>query len=126
MPELKALIGKNVEIIVLEEQAPAIIPGTGDWEAARKAGAELEDYDFDAWRKQREYDLKHAKDQTAEDALGESFGRRINRSDPTEVHGKVVVVLDHLEFRMLQAQPLAPHPRFSRPAAKARAASRYQ
>ena len=62
LPELKALIGKNVEIIVLEEQAPAIIPGTGDWEAARKAVAELEDYDFDAWRKQREYDLQHTKD----------------------------------------------------------------
>ena len=62
LPELKPLVGKNVEIIVLEEPAPAVIPGTGDWEAARKAVAELEDYDFEAWRKQRECDLKHAKD----------------------------------------------------------------
>ena len=30
-------------------------------EAAEAADA-LEDYDFDAWRKQREYDLKHAYD----------------------------------------------------------------
>ena len=27
-----------------------------------KAVGELEDYDFDAFRKQREYDLQHAKD----------------------------------------------------------------
>jgi len=62
LPELKPLIGKNVEIIVLEESAPAILPGTGDWDAAMKAVAELEDYDFDAFSKQREYDLQHAKD----------------------------------------------------------------
>ena len=62
LPELKPLIGKNVEIIVLEEPAPTITPGTGDWEAARKAVEELGDYDFDAWREQREYDLKHAND----------------------------------------------------------------
>ena len=54
LPELKPLIGKAVEIIVLEEAAPAITPGTGDWDAAMKAVAELEDYDSDAFRKQRE------------------------------------------------------------------------
>jgi hypothetical protein len=64
LPELKPLIGKNVEIIVLEEQLPAIIPGTGDWDAAAKAAEELREtgYDFDAWRRQRDYDLEHAKD----------------------------------------------------------------
>jgi len=63
LPELKPLIGKNVEIIVLEEQAPAVRPGTGDWEAAAQAAKELceSGYDFDAWRELREYDLKHAK-----------------------------------------------------------------
>jgi hypothetical protein len=63
LPELKPLLGKNVEIIVLEENATAsILPGTGDWDAAMKAIAELEDYDLEAFRKQREYDLQHAKD----------------------------------------------------------------
>ncbi|MCI0740834.1 MAG: hypothetical protein L0Y72_17435 [Gemmataceae bacterium] len=62
LPELKALIGKNVEIIVLDESMPAIVPGTGDWDDAMQAVAELENYDFDAFHKQREYDLQHAKD----------------------------------------------------------------
>ena len=62
LPELKPLIGKAVEIIVLEEATPAIAPETGDWDAAMKAVNELEDYDFDAFRKQREYDLRHAQD----------------------------------------------------------------
>jgi hypothetical protein len=62
LPELRPLIGKRVEIIVLEEQLPEIIPGTGDWEAARKAVEDLENYDFEAYKKQREYDLLHAKD----------------------------------------------------------------
>ena len=62
LPELKPLIGKDVEIIVIEEPGPAIIPGTGDWDAARKAVEELEAYDFDAYRKLRECDLQHAKD----------------------------------------------------------------
>ena len=64
LPELKPLIGKTVEIIVLEEPMPAVTPETGDWAAAEKAADELREsgYDFDAWRKQREYDLEHAKD----------------------------------------------------------------
>jgi hypothetical protein len=62
LPELKPLIGKTVEIIVLDETTPTTIIGAGDWEAARKAAAELEDYDFDAFRRQREYDRQHAKD----------------------------------------------------------------
>jgi hypothetical protein len=62
LPELKPLIGKVVEIIVLEEAVPAIMPGTGDWDAAVKAALELEDYDFDAFGKQREYDLRHVRD----------------------------------------------------------------
>ena len=61
LPELRGLIGKSVEIIVLEEPT-ANSSGVGDWDAAIKATAELENYDFDALRTQREYDLKHAKD----------------------------------------------------------------
>ena len=33
-----------------------------DWDAAMQAAAEIEDYDFDAFQKQRDYDLQHAKD----------------------------------------------------------------
>ena len=65
LPELRPLIGKTVEIIVREEvPGPAIIPGTGDWEAAERAAQALREsgYDFDAWRQQREYDWKHAED----------------------------------------------------------------
>ena len=64
LPELKPLIGKNVEIIIQEEQIPTIIRGTGDWQAAARAAQELREsgYDFDAWRAQREYDVQHAKD----------------------------------------------------------------
>ncbi len=58
LPELKPLIGKTVEIIVLEEAGPTVIPGTGDWDSALKAAEELRNsgYDFGAYRKQREAD----------------------------------------------------------------------
>ncbi|MFL5242118.1 MAG: hypothetical protein ACJ8FY_08415 [Gemmataceae bacterium] len=62
LPELRPLIGKTVEIVIQEENTPAITPVTGDWDAAMKAVRELEEYDFDAYQKQREYDLRHAKD----------------------------------------------------------------
>jgi hypothetical protein len=53
-----------VEITVTEETVPEITPGTGDWDAAERAAKELREsgYDFDAWREQRTYDLKHAND----------------------------------------------------------------
>jgi hypothetical protein len=65
LPELKPLLGRTVEIIVLEEDTRSTIrPGTGDWKAAEEAARELREsgYDFDAWREQRDYDLKHATD----------------------------------------------------------------
>jgi hypothetical protein len=64
LPELKPLIGKTVEIIVREEAGPAVVPGTGDWEAAKRAAQELQasGYDFDAWLRQREYDRQHGND----------------------------------------------------------------
>jgi hypothetical protein len=64
LPELKSLIGKTVEIVVREERAVDITPGTGDWDAAQRAAKHLRDtgYDFDAWRQQREVDMQHATD----------------------------------------------------------------
>jgi hypothetical protein len=54
LPELIPLIGKNVEIIVLDETSPPVLPGTDDWDAAVKAVAGLEDRDMDDFSKQRE------------------------------------------------------------------------
>jgi hypothetical protein len=64
LPELRSMIGKAVEIIVKEDTAPEITPGTGDWEAVACAAERLREtgYDFEAWRQQRDYDLKHAND----------------------------------------------------------------
>ena len=64
LPEIRPLIGKTVEIIIQEEAIPEITPGTGDWEAAQRVAQALREsgYDFDAWRQQRDFDLKHAKD----------------------------------------------------------------
>jgi len=64
LPEVRPLIGKNVEIIIIEETKQAFTPGTGNWESARNAAEELRSsgYDFDAWRLQREYDVLHVKD----------------------------------------------------------------
>ena len=62
LPELRPLIGKTVNIIVCEANAPAVTPGTGDWSAWQAALSDLEGYDFDAWKTQRDYDLQHAND----------------------------------------------------------------
>ena len=63
LPELRPPVGRAVKIIVLEEgMHSGIIPGTGNWDDAMRAVAELEDYDFDDYGRQRECDLQHAKD----------------------------------------------------------------
>lgn len=60
LPQLKPLVGKCVEIIVLEKGAPVITPATSDWAAVETAVRELEDYDSDAWREAREAELRRA------------------------------------------------------------------
>jgi len=64
LPELRPLVGKNVEIVVQEEPPSEKPPAPNDWESAARAAEELRNsgYDFEAWRQQREYDLKHAED----------------------------------------------------------------
>lgn len=63
LPELRPLLGRTVEIIVLEEQGgPSVRPGTGDWDAAERAVRALKNYDFDALREQDECDRRHFKD----------------------------------------------------------------
>lgn len=56
LPELKPLIGKTVEITVRERPGVTITPGTGNWQRFEDAMNDLEGYDFDAWRLQRERD----------------------------------------------------------------------
>jgi hypothetical protein len=62
IPELKAWIGRTVEIIVLDHAVaplPAVVNlGTGDWDGARRAIEALEDYDFDAVAALDEADLR--------------------------------------------------------------------
>lgn len=61
LPELRSLVGRSVEIIVLEDEtAPAIRPGTGDWDAATRAVRAIKDYDYDALREQDECDIRDA------------------------------------------------------------------
>ena len=47
--------------VIVEPVAPAEIPGRGDWAAAFQAARDLENYNFDAWKKQRETDLEDAR-----------------------------------------------------------------
>jgi hypothetical protein len=60
LPEVRPLLGRTVEIVVSAEPIPEIIPGTGDWEAVKRCADALADYDFEAWRRQRDFDLQHA------------------------------------------------------------------
>jgi hypothetical protein len=58
LPELRPLVGHDVEIVVQEAPPSPPAPGPGNWEAAARAARELQEtgYDFDAWREQRERD----------------------------------------------------------------------
>lgn len=62
LPELRPLIGRTVEIIVLEGYGPPSLvrPGTGDWDAAEQAIRQLRDYDYDTLHAQDACDLRHA------------------------------------------------------------------
>lgn len=61
-------LARRIDVIerkLAELTCPAMKPGTGDWDAAAEAARQLREtgsYDYDAWREQREYDVKHAND----------------------------------------------------------------
>jgi hypothetical protein len=61
-------LAKRVETLeckFAELKEPVIRPGTGDWDAASKAAAEIREskgFDFDAIREQGECDLQHNND----------------------------------------------------------------
>ncbi|HJT78691.1 MAG TPA: hypothetical protein VJ739_15920 [Gemmataceae bacterium] len=63
LPQLRPLVGQNVEIIVLAEEAvPGIQPGTGDWTAFDRLAREVTDYDFDAQPEQDQADMRDVND----------------------------------------------------------------
>jgi len=68
LPELRPLMGRQVEIIVLAEESPSacidkaiIVPGTGDWAAFERAAQELREggFDFDFLKDFDAIDLRH-------------------------------------------------------------------
>lgn len=60
LPQLTPLLGKEVEIVVKEIAKPRVFPATADIATMEAAVAELEDYDFDAWRETRDAELRKA------------------------------------------------------------------
>ena len=62
LPELKPLIGHEVEIIVRDESiSQAGPPGRSDWDAVLAATWQLRDYDHEAQTAQDACDLKDAE-----------------------------------------------------------------
>src|SRR5438067_3789521 len=57
--------------------------------------------------------LERVENHRAENTLRKSLGGRINRRDPAKVNRDFVVILDHLELRMLHAKPFSAQTRFS-------------
>jgi hypothetical protein len=63
IPELKDMIGRTVEIIVLEEPAaPGVNHGQGDWDALLAATQQLQDYDYQAQVDQDARDIRDAEE----------------------------------------------------------------
>ena len=61
IPELKDMIGRTVEIIVLEEPLPPGIHGNGDWDTVLAAVQHLDDYDYQAQVDQDARDIRDAE-----------------------------------------------------------------
>lgn len=61
LPELRPLIGKSVEIIVLDD-SESLPSAEKDWSLLEKCARELTDYDFGAIEAQNEVDLKWAQE----------------------------------------------------------------
>ncbi|HBI45432.1 MAG TPA: hypothetical protein DDY78_21650 [Planctomycetales bacterium] len=66
LPELKDMIGRTVEIIILEEPTATIVPsgfvpGNGDWDALLVAAQQLQDYDYQAQIDQDACDIRAAE-----------------------------------------------------------------
>jgi len=62
LPELRPLLGRQVDIIVLADSNSSFAPRTGDWDAAAQAVRGLQDFDYKALIDQDSCDRKHAHD----------------------------------------------------------------
>ena len=63
IPELKEMMGRTVEIIVLEESTPPpAVRGKGDWDAVLAASQRLQEYDYDARADQDARDIRDAEE----------------------------------------------------------------
>jgi len=68
LPELAPFIGRTVDIVIEDQPTagtvpPGVVPGTGDWDAFRRAAEGLRDtYDYDANPEQDACDLRDAED----------------------------------------------------------------
>jgi hypothetical protein len=61
LPQLRPLLGKNVEITIRERVAPMVTEGSSDWGTVEAAALELEDYDFQAYREARAAELRETE-----------------------------------------------------------------
>jgi len=65
IPELKKMIGRTVEIIVLEgPEAVGVNRGNGDWDAVLAAAQNLQDYDYQAQTDQDVCDIRDAEERS--------------------------------------------------------------
>jgi hypothetical protein len=62
LPQLKPMLGMNVEIVVREKCSPVITPPTSDWSAVEAAIRGLENYDAEAYRKARDHETARASE----------------------------------------------------------------
>ena len=62
IPELKDMMGRAVEIIVLEEPVPpGVLHRKGDWDTVLRAVQQLQDYDYQAQVDQDACDIRDAE-----------------------------------------------------------------
>jgi hypothetical protein len=67
LPELGALIGQTVDIVIqgpihADRLPEGVVPGIGDWDAVLMASQQLRDYDYNAQRDQDARDLRDIQD----------------------------------------------------------------
>jgi hypothetical protein len=65
LPQLKPMVGKDVEIVVREKSIPIISPGRSAGQVIESDLLELDDYDFDAYRAARECEVRQINGKSA-------------------------------------------------------------
>jgi len=65
LPQLKSMVGKDVEFVVKEKSIPVISPGSSAGQVIESDFLELDDYDFDAYRAARECEIRQIDGKSA-------------------------------------------------------------